>query len=345
MKFFILLTRWLKKRQKALVRQRPLAKPFVSFLISGLVILIPVFAWCSERAVTYQLSHGRFGDSIQGYLHAKWISYRYQIPLLYKPFLHSREFALHEFETPWSEEKEKSFDHVITYSKEEDLTSSVEGSVLYVIPFFSEILEDRLYHPYWIYFPVDWKDPGFVSLLRASFSSLIGYPVIESPQDFLRVALHVRRGGGADPPDAHLLFPLRFLPDSYYLESLRKISALFPHRPIYAHIFTDELEPSKIVEKYQRELSDLPITFGCRIEGNRPTAHILEDFLAMMKFDCLIRTKSNYSLIPAVVGDYQVVITPEHYTICVYNENNTFTVENYIDQIDIKTNGSAHQKR
>lgn len=305
------------------------------------IALFPVVAWSSERAVTYALSEGRFGDSIQGYLHAKWISYRYQISLLYKPFLHSEEFALHEFETPWSEEKEKSFDHVITYSKEEDFSSSMEGSVLYVIPFFTELHEDRLFHPLWVYFPIDWKDPDFVRLLRTSFEPKKGYPVIELPPDALPVALHVRRGGGFDNPDAHLLFPLRFLPDSYYLESLRKLCALFPHRLIYAHIFTDEPEPLKIVEKYQRELADLPITFGCRKEGNSHDAHVLEDFLAMMQFDCLIRTKSNYSLIPAVIGDYQVVMTPEHFMIRVCHENNRYIVENYIDQIeiDIRTGG------
>jgi hypothetical protein len=308
--------------------------------------LIPVFVWSSECAVTYELSPGRFGDTIQGYLHAKWISYLYKMPLLYKPFRDSEEFALHEFEMLWSEEAENSFDHVITYTIEENFMVSVHGSVLYIIPFFSELYDDRLYNPQWVYFPVDWNDEDFISLLRCSFSPRKEQPVIIPLKniDDLTVALHVRRGGGFDHQDAYILFPLRFLPDSYYFEALRKLCALFPGRPIYAHLFTDDADPFKIVTKYQIELSDLPITFGCRKEGNRHDAHVLDDFFAMMQFDCLIRTKSNYSLIPAAIGRYLVVMTPEHYTFFVSHENNEHRLEKYIDKIDVKINSLVRQK-
>src|SRR5665213_983093 len=47
-----------------------------------------------EKAVTYEFSGGRLGDNLLSYLHAKWISYRHQIPLLYKPFKYSDKLML-----------------------------------------------------------------------------------------------------------------------------------------------------------------------------------------------------------------------------------------------------------
>ena len=50
-------------------------------------------------AVTYDLFDGRFAERAVNYLHAKWISYKTGMPLLYKPFLYSDEFVLHDCES------------------------------------------------------------------------------------------------------------------------------------------------------------------------------------------------------------------------------------------------------
>ncbi|MFA5306719.1 MAG: hypothetical protein WC365_04680, partial [Candidatus Babeliales bacterium] len=49
-------------------------------------------------AVTYGLSGGRFGDNLLCYVHAKWISYKYHIPLLYFPFEYSSHLVFDEAE-------------------------------------------------------------------------------------------------------------------------------------------------------------------------------------------------------------------------------------------------------
>lgn len=289
----------------------------------------------SEVAVTYELSEGRFGDRFVCYLHAKWISYRYGFPLLYKPFLYSDEFALHEIEELWTEQKERSFNQVLWHVKGGEFSQPARGSRLYVIPFFTDLKEDQQYRQDWACFDVEWEDKGFRNLLRSLFRPRKEYPALVFPKDkdYLTVALHVRRGGGFDPDVAYLLWPLRFVPDSYYIECLKKLCSLFPNRPIYAYIFTDDADPKKIVDSYQSELNDLPITFDCRKEGNRHDAHVIEDFFAMMSFDCLIRSASNYSFLPSLIANYQVVMTPKHF---IWRVTDDLRVEKYIDQIEVK---------
>lgn len=299
-----------------------------------LFFILFLFLTRLHAAISYDVSPGRFGDQLLSYLHAKWISHHYGLPLLYKPFMHSEEFALHDLEELYSEEKEKQFDAVIEYKGDEDFSSA---TALYLIPFFSESPEDRLYHSDWIYFPVDWKEENFRGTLRACFAPRKKQPPVTFPEEpCLKVALHVRRGGGMDQSDAYILWPLRFPPDSYYCEALRKVSALFPGTVLYVFLFTDDLKPKEIVERYRKELADLPIRWGCREEGNGPKVHVMEDFFAMMQFDCLIRSLSNYTLIPACIGNYHVVITPKH-NIWIPRRVpfQGQYIENYIDEMEI----------
>ena len=59
--------------------------------------------------VTYTFSGGRFGDNLLAYIHAKWIAYRYHIPLLYKPFDCSDQLVLHNLEELYNERKASQF--------------------------------------------------------------------------------------------------------------------------------------------------------------------------------------------------------------------------------------------
>lgn len=182
-----------------------------------------------ESAVSYKVKQGRLGDQLLCYLHAKWISHRYGLLLLYKPFLHSEDFALHDFEEWWTEEKEQQFNAVITYKGDEDFS---HDSALYLIPYFSATADDRPLYPDSIYFPIDWKDESFLSKMRRCFAARKKYPALVFPDpERLTVALHVRRGGTYDHPDSYLKGPLRFPPDSYYCEALRKLCGLFPGKP------------------------------------------------------------------------------------------------------------------
>lgn len=281
-----------------------------------------------DSAITYPLSTGRFADRLLGYLHGKWASYYSGLPLLYKPFTFSDEFALDQLETRWTEEAERG----LAKNVMQGLTT-LEAGVLYEVPFFSECPDDELYNSIKPPFVVDWQDPSFRRVLKQAFApKKPRMPFLPETETRLTVALHVRRGGGFDVEHPHLLYPLRFAPDSYYIASLRRLVSLFPNQPIYAYIFTDDVNPGQIAGAYAQALADLPIQFDCRREGNHYDANIVEDFFAMMEFTCLIRSQSNYSLIPAVIADYKVVIAPTHFT---WQLTSDFRIENKIDQISI----------
>lgn len=271
-----------------------------------------------------------------GYLHAKWVSYKYGFRFLYKPFPYSEEFALHEQEELWTEEKEKEFDRVILCQNEDSFLHPTSDNLLYRIPFFSDLEEDRKFHQEWLSLSIDWQDAGFRQLLRSSFSPLKSQKAAVTPHEphYITVAVHVRRGGGADNYGAPYLWPMRFASDAYYIESLRKLSSFFPHLPIYAHIFTDDPNPKQIAVEFQNHLNDLPISFSYREQDNRHDAHVLEDFFAMMHFDCLIRSASNYTLIPSLIGNYKIVMTPKsgHWVIVEGSR-----VEYIIDDVNIVT--------
>jgi len=304
----------------------------VKVVLVFVLLLQTLFA--GEVAVTYELNEGRFGDQLLCYLHAKWISYLYGVPLLYKPFLYSESFTLHEMEEQyWSEERENNFDCVVKYVRG-IVRAPNEGALLYLITFFSEQSDDVKIHPGWDLFPINWNDPGFLDLLKTLFSPKKSYafPFPVSKKDFLTVALHIRRGGGFDPDDPHMLWPLRFPPDSYYVECLQRLCHLFPAKPIYAYLFTDDPNPELLAMKLQEKLGYLPIIFDYRKEGTRHDANVMEDFFGIMQFDYLIRAASNFTLIPSLIADYKIIMTPKHHTWLIYENDR---VENHIDEIDL----------
>lgn len=268
-------------------------------------------------AVTYEFSLGRFGDNVMSYLHAKWISFQYKIPILYRPFKYSDQLVLHykEMDLITFSRKKAGLQHKIL--SHNDMTIDPKKRFIYVVPYFSEFFYERVMNKQWIYFEVDWNDEGF----RQEIQRMI-YPINESilnvtlPKDHVCVALHVRRGGGWDKPESLWIDPIKFPPDSFYIDQLKKISEIFEHKKIYAFVFTDDKNPGAIVDCFKKGLLGYDnITFNWRKEGNYHDANVIEDFFAMTKFDCLIHPQSNYSMIASKLTQYKVQIFPISYHI------------------------------
>ena len=55
--------------------------------------------------LTYDLPGGRFGDQLLSYMHAKWLSYTYDLTLLYKPFIYSEALMVDDEEKKFSDKK------------------------------------------------------------------------------------------------------------------------------------------------------------------------------------------------------------------------------------------------
>ena len=56
------------------------------------------------------------------------------------------------------------------------------------------------------------------------------------------------------------------------------------------------------------------IIFDCRKENNSPNTNVLEDFFSFFNFDVLIRPDSNFSMIPSLLHDFAMILSPKKIT-------------------------------
>ncbi len=271
-----------------------------------------------SQAVTYEQSPGRFGDNLISYIHAKWISYKYDIPLLYNPFVYSDSLVLHVCDRQYTYSELSAFSNIVTLGKNKGVAQSDSPYTLYLVPYFPESKFERengvsFSGGTWDYFEVDWDDEEFIHELRRVISPIQSVCKMSLPSNCISVAVHIRRGGNHDTPETLPGFPLKFLPEEFYIEQLRRLYLLLGKKPLYVHIFTDDNRPEKIKKHFQKQLDDLDIQFSCRSHGNSDTAHVIEDFFALSQFDCLIHSESNFSFIMSKINDYMVSIYPDSF--------------------------------
>jgi hypothetical protein len=270
-----------------------------------------------ENGITYTLSGGRFGDNLIAYLHARWLAFKHQLVFIYAPFPYSEQLKLHNESLPLG--------NVIglykkrwTFRSEKDL-SSLPRSTLIVLPYFPESeIELKGNASFWPYqFSVDWREKNFKQLICSLISPSMVITSLEMPKEpCITVAVHVRRGGNIDPAGSDLALPLKLPPDSFYIQAIRKMSEYFFHQNMYVYVFTDDLDPPQIMNKYKEALKDLThIQFDCRKQNNSPNANVLEDFFSIQKFDCLIRPDSNYTIVAEKLKDFKLVISPKDHHI------------------------------
>ena len=281
-------------------------------------------------AVTYE-GGDRLGDILQLYLHAKWISYKYKIPLLYTPFKYAEGFAFHEFE--WRAADFPPFDHVHEIWAETDVVTAPVSS-LCVIPFFVES------PVYWRRFPhlfqVDWTDPGFREEMLRCICPNPKTPIatLSLPTDRVTIGVHLRRGDGYDGGSTQTAHQLKFPPDSFYVEQIRRILDMFEHKKFYIFIFTDSINPHKIVLKYRNIFKNKDIEFACHPEMKTAAAGgVLEDFFSITKFDCLVLPCSGFSWVASILSPHAFVTMPIH--------NQTVNGKVDIDEVETEFDGSV----
>lgn len=285
------------------------------FIIFLLIITLPSIIQIKSNnlsAITYDTygeSRG-FGDQLKGYAQAKYISYMFNIPLLYKPFRYSDQLAMHKLEN----RQNKKFKKTIKINNKNFKIVEREKSYLYVNETYAKI-------------KVDWNDTNFIKEFKEMISPLTPIKKPNLPEDRISVAVHVRKGGGFDPPlltdkDAYQgtkkwksyvdkVFPLKFPPDEYYIEQIKNLYHILNKIPLYVFIFTDDKNPKRIVKKYKKELEELDIIFACREEEIGRNNYVIEDFFDMTFYDCLIRGGSDFAFFVNIVGDFFISIYPE----------------------------------
>ncbi len=305
------------------MRKRIARKIFCSIIFS---LCWPIVVTAQvDQAVTYFWGGGRFGDKIISYTVAKFISYKFNIPLLLKPFKYSLMLRLGREEKKYSREIVKQFKGgVIPFKKEEDIIAHAKDNVIFenrgfridgcssLIQTIECILQDQY----------------FMTELKHMLQPVVPIPQITLPSGKVTVAVHIRKGGGFDQAlnsiqyyDSNIVsnrfyadqrWPLKFPPEQYYVDQIKKISILFDDVPLFVYIFTDDRNPSKLLNRIKKAVNKNNITFSCRNRGNAYNAHVVEDFYNMARFDCFIRSGSNFGLAAQLLGNHEVIIYPKH---------------------------------
>lgn len=264
----------------------------------------------SNSRVAYPLNGGRFGDNLINYMHAKWISYKYQIPLLYSSFPYSDQLQMHSIEVPFNDSWFNNVDTVLNIKNETSLDLNDPRSFLYVVYYFPESRSEWKRYKDQTCFEVDWENIGFRQVLKQTVKPLQNYPKIEIPERKISVAVHVRLGGGLDKAEEFRLWPLKFPSISFYIDQIKNLAQLYQGKSLYIYLFTDDKYPLRLKKKFQKAIPNKNIMFDCHEMEIGPNRIVLEDFFALTQFDCLIRPESNYSIAAEKITEYKVVISP-----------------------------------
>ncbi len=267
-----------------------------------------------QNYLTYECSGGRFGDNLIAYLHAKWLSFQNEIPMLYKPFPYSSELILDEAESKY--DPKKGLEEV-KFRKDEHLDpKSSKCSKIYTVRYFPESAWEKNHgtrhngKPWVDCFSVDWKNLQFRKEAQKLIHPKKSLSLVVPPEDFINIAIHFREGGGFDRNIGDLNLPLKFPSLDFYIEGLLKIANLFKDYPIYCFLFTDAQHPEEYLKKIKDSLpQDTNIILDCRTSDNSHNKNVLEDFFSLFQFDALIYPQSNFSMVPALIHDYTVTCT------------------------------------
>lgn len=284
-------------------------------VLSGMVVLF--FSTLLPEvtsAVTFELGD-RLGDNLASYCHARWVSHKYGIPLRVMQFTYSRHLLLSQIHKPHNP---KDFSRTVkiggAWTGKVNLVKfniKQDTNTLYVVPFFPESPASLMKWRHGC-FDIDWKDEEFIRLLREEIKPIPHIKPITIPKDHISVAVHLRKGSGPDFTRYDLrYYPLRFLPDSFFIEQIQRVSDSVDNKPLYVHLFTDYSKPHELVEKYTQLINRPHITFGC-CPAKRSELGVLEDFFNLMEFDCIIRPDSHFSQIAANISRARTVIFPSY---------------------------------
>ncbi|HEV2916852.1 MAG TPA: hypothetical protein VGW78_03835 [Candidatus Babeliales bacterium] len=296
---------------------------FFTYILFFLLYIHPsiITAQRSEAyssAITWEPNGGRFGDNLLSYSRAKWLSYQFNIPVLYLPFKYSDKLMIHEQEMMYTPEQAQQFDRIVRIPSIKRYQLLSHNNTLYISHWDADVT-------------IDWFDQPFIEDLKKNICPRQQLEKVIIPEHCLSIAVHVRNGGGfiVDTQQEKERCPLRFVPDEFYIDQIARIADMFPHQNVYVHIFTDHPEPKLLKKKFKAALNNPYLIFGYRKENNFHNTNVLEDFFSMMDFDCLIRPGSHYSRFVQRLGNNKLVIYPESFK--------TINGKKVINVINIKT--------
>lgn len=253
----------------------------------------------APSVVTYLLNGGRFGDNIHSLAQAYWISYAYNIQFNYMPFQHADQLIVSTAYACYDYALFKEgygIEHMLANYRR---TYMQEG-YLYIVNYNSGIT-------------INWKDQNFKRALKK-----ILMPIREvAMPEFLSncLAVHVRTGGNFTPDTfaEKQRNPAKFPSFDYYVSAIQSLLAEFSDITDIL-ICTDDVDPKKIVQYMQKELSKLcnrTLVFHCSSDYcDDNLICVIYDFLLLQGAKFLVRPQSTFSLYAELLGDHVGVVQP-----------------------------------
>lgn len=277
-------------------------------------------------AITWRPNGGRFGDDLLSYSRTKWLSREFGLPLLYVPFNYSDQLMLHENEEMYTPEHLERFYRTVQLLTKSPYAISKNNNTLYFCRWKTDVT-------------INWSDEEFLAEIKKNITPRYDIEKVTIPQNCISVAAHVRNGGtfAADTPEEKERCPLRFVPEEFFIDQIKRLAQMFPQDNLYVYIFTDHPQPALLATKFNKALKNPRITFDYRKENNSHKTNVLEDFFSMMDFDCLIRPGSHFTRFVQRLGKNKVVIYPD-------SVKEVAPGKRVIDTIKIKTRENANQE-
>lgn len=297
----------------------------------------------AKSFVTYGSVGGRLGDFLIAYMHAAWVSYKYNLEILYNPFEYSDQLEIHRKDALYTK-NHKKMRHISLKPGMylDQFINPKLNNVIYVIPYFPESKEEHLpvncpfsnhtrnlnQYPF---FDVDWNDLAFKKMLQEKIKPINSLSLIHPPKDRVSIAVHIRKNSnGFDLPLINeledeslynpnqkyvdILLPLKHPPESYYIEQIKYLAEIYRDNKLYLFIFTDDVDPEKITNRIKSQIIHDDIVFDYRKNINNHFSNVLEDLFSILNFDCFIRPDSNMTIAAGKIGNFKMLISPAHHT-------------------------------
>lgn len=179
---------------------------------------------------------------------------------------------------------------------------------------------------------LDMYDEKTKKMVKKSITPSTEISYINLPKNAISVALHMCSGKAKQ-------FPHYFAPLHYFSDQIKRILFMFPAKPMYMYIFTDDPNPQRFVSYFKNNIFSEMITYDYRKTDALENENAVEDFFNMMRFDVLIRPASNFSGLAQYLGDHKIVIFPEELHFNVESENSW-----YVDTVQIVANSNGKYK-
>ena len=167
------------------------------FLKITIILILKINIYCISQTKPHFITNKwnkRFGNNIITYAKAKWISQEYNIPFVYTPFKYSELLNLDKLEKKYEKD---SFEQITRIMNDENLLKESNTSTLYVT---EEKFNSKKGGGFWSVYDTTIKKPEFKKELLKMINPLNKIDTIQLPHHRISIAVHVRKGGGYDPP-------------------------------------------------------------------------------------------------------------------------------------------------